>query len=803
MTYGATWLGNVTPFWSDVPPTELAGTPYTGQTYGVYPPGYIDPFTGLPLGGQPAVTPEGASLITYEQMATPPPDLYDQAISPEHSTFRNEFIRKPEFCGSCHDLTIPFDVVGFPIGMPEQRTYTEWRYSNFGYDAAGQPAADHKRCQDCHMPRLMHEYTDATPVSLNCDPSIAGWFPYAKERFGGTTIHKFGGGNFGLGNLMKLLYPEVDLEVIGEPTNNDPMLFPGMQSDRSSMWNRFTQNSLVQLKDAVTVEILSGPTLTATANVYQVQVKVTNNTGHKIPSGYPDGRRFWISLDVRAADNTLLYQSGYYEPAQTYSSKGFDFARVYSARLWNDVNTRNANANNKNGVLNRALENQIGTTGQPVALNSSDSATSTANQVMIYEKRTGSPSGGNYTMSPSLLNPTVVFDNRIPPLGWQPAAYSAGGAKFWNYTRASTGLDDTGSATATAPVEDSDRYPAGANYDIVTYTFRVPVGTTPTKARAEVHWQIIPRAFMEHLKDSDLSTLRPEGPPIIYSVNYPLDRNYLSVDYTFSIDGQTINMRPNPLAFARIAADPFAAPPPGNRRPPQLRDNWGGVAFAAWFRTGLGAPFRVAAADTAAVAPGTPTLNGPTQPNGYTVNLSWSQVANADGYVVWTRYGANDATAAWDRIAVLNGAPNTSHTVDTVNVGKTYGYKVQAFNGAGMGPESTPVSFTTGAADCPLNDIQVEALTVTGTGNNWVRLEWTSLSQCADGFIIQRQDVDAGGPAGPFAEVGRVANAGLDMPVSFTDTGLKNKTTYNYRVAAYKGVTVSPFTFPVTATTGN
>jgi hypothetical protein len=808
MTYGATWLGNVTPVWSDVPPADqplLAGSPYTGQTYGIYPPGYIDPFTGMDLAGQPVVTPDGTSMITFEQIFVPPPgfDYYNMATSPEHSTFRNDFIRTPQFCGGCHEVTIPFDVPGFPIGMPEQRTYTEWKYSDFGFDAAGNPKSGHRRCQDCHMPRMFHEYTDTNSVSLNCDPTIAGWFPYAKERFGGTVFHKFGGANFGLGDLMKILYPEVDLEVIGEPTNNDPRLFPGMQSDRQTMWDRFTNNSKLMLKynppgstpdEAVKVEILSGPTSTNVANVYQVQVKVTNNTGHKIPSGYPDGRRFWIKLDVRAANNTLLYQSGYYEPAAVYTQKNFDYAQSGSAQLYNDQN--------KTTGLNRALSNQIGSVVQPVALNSVNSATSTANQVMIYEKRTGALSGGNYIMSPSLLNPAVVFDNRIPPAGWQRADYEAAGAKFYTYTRASLGQDDTGSATAAAPAADMTRYAEGANYDIVTYTFRVPAGTTPTKARAEIHWQVHPRAFMEFLKDNDTSTLRPEGPPILYSVNYPLDPNYLSVDYTFTVAGQDITMRKTPLAFAKIAANPFAAPPKGNAKPGNLRDNWGGVAFAAWFRTGLGAPFMVTAADTGVAAPpaapGAPTF---TQPRGYTVNLSWNPVANADGYVVWTSYGKSDLTASWDRLAVLNGAANTSFTADALNVGKTYRYMIEAFNAAGSGTSGV-LQLVTGGVACPMT-IPVEALRVTATGNTWIRLEWIDVYDCEDGYVIERQDVNAGGVAGPFYEIARIpGDPAADAPVAFTDTKLKNNTTYNYRVAAYSGTTLSPYPFPVTGTTG-
>jgi hypothetical protein len=776
MTYGAIYQGNVNLFFSDNP---LPGTPYTGQTYGVYPPGYID-YWGNDRSGQPVVSPDGSTPIHYEYPALPPVNPYDQAISPEHSTFRNDFVRSPQFCGSCHDMTFPLDMAGLPAGMPEQRTYTEWKYSSFGLDAAGNPKPDYLRCQDCHMPRTKHEFDDQTPASLNVDPIVAGWFPYAKDRAGGTVVHKLAGSNFGLPEMMKLLYPEVDLEVVGEPTLDDPTVFPGMLSDRSTMWDRSKYNSQILLKDAVKVEIVQGPTPVG-AGVYQVQVKVTNNTGHKIPSGYPDGRRFWISLDVRDAANARVYQSGNFVPASTYTDTGFDYAKSKSARLYNDSWSINKG-------LNRALSNNIGSPVTPVKLGGN-------NEVMIYEKRTGSPDGaGNYTVSPSLLNGQFVFDNRIPPFGWEPVKYEAGGAKFWTYDRVSINLDDTATATAANPRPDMTRYPAGANYDIVTYTFDAR-GKIPVRARAEIYWQIHPRSFMEHLRDSDQSALRPEGAPILYEANYPLTPNYLSQDYNYG----GWSFRKKPLKFAQIAADPFASPAP---TPPTLRDNWGGVSFAAWFRTGLGAPFFVTAADTQVAgppaAPTAPTITG--EPNGHTLILSWNQVAGADGYVLWVRYGLNDTTAAWDRLAVLNGPASTKFRATALNPDKTHGFRVQAFNAAGMGPFSGVLNAKAAAGGRPL---MPEMLTVKGTGSTWIQLMFTDTANNESGFIIQRQRVDAGGPVGPFRHRAKIGPAGgANVEVTWTDSGLHPNRTYNYRVCAYIAPNNrSAYTLPVMGTT--
>ena len=182
------------------------------------------------------------------------------------------------------------------------------------------------------MVRMLHEYTNSLPVSINCDPLVSGWFPYAKERKGGTVFHKFAGSNRDLPEMMKVLYPEVDLELLGAQAGNDPRVFPGMMSDRSLTWDRSKRNSELMLvmgpdsNGAAQVRIVSGPTLNGATGKWEVKVRVTNNSGHRIPSGYPDGRRFWISLAVYNNLGQPVYQSGYYD--QTRATLYNDMSRT-------------------------------------------------------------------------------------------------------------------------------------------------------------------------------------------------------------------------------------------------------------------------------------------------------------------------------------------------------------------------------------------------------------------------------------------------------------------------------------------
>ena len=190
MTYVGKYSGSVDIWTSDVP---LVGTPYTGQTYGVYPPGWTGFKYPVPadmpqfnIAGEEIVyNPDGSVPIHFEAPIGPPlnPDStynYEaQGISLEHPTagarpdpllpaqdsYDNEFLQSSEFCGSCHDLVVPI----LNHGMPEQRTYTEWKFSDFG--------ASNNRCQNCHMPTQMHQYADDTARLAQSRPSAGRLVP--------------------------------------------------------------------------------------------------------------------------------------------------------------------------------------------------------------------------------------------------------------------------------------------------------------------------------------------------------------------------------------------------------------------------------------------------------------------------------------------------------------------------------------------------------------------------------------------------------------------------------------------------
>lgn len=812
------YSGGTDIYFSDLP---ITGS-YTGQIYGIYPPNWPAAWKNPVPFGKPAVNSAGQEIAyakdgtlpqIFEMPVGTPTDsngIYDyqaQSMSIEHPTVGsggrigalpntglfpklpdgpgstaatktpggNEFIRTSEFCGSCHDLTVPI----LNHGMPEQRTYSEWKFSDFskvsnvGYDPIKKKVWNgEQRCQDCHMPKLKHEYSDADTGTYSADPWLVGGFPYGKDRAinGGTAIHKLSGANRDLPDMMKALYPEVDLEVIGIPTGRDPRVFPGMLSDRAPMWDRAKHNTEITLRDGVDMKIVQAPTeLVNLPGVFEMKVQVINKTGHRLPTGYPDGRRIWLSVNVKdSATGTMVYESGVYDDAQATLSTatGVPFKRAQG-------NLIDATIAGNNAVMTyeRVTGVCTGTNG-----------TAALGGIIFPDPEAGVPD--NCTESQALTNNFILFDNRIPPKGFTYADYRQSGIKFWNYNPVTKVPYEEGNP-ATPGV--AQRYVDGQNYDVVTYRFAATAGAVLTAA-VDLQWQTHTREFMEHLRAQDTSTVRPMGPPNPADPMYPAAPNYLS---------NSINGKP----LSSITALDGSA----------LDDNWGGVAYAVWMETGKGAPFRVAhddsAVTTAPNAPANVTVAASGEidpvtmlPDLFSASISWSAVVGADGYEVWVLYGtpaaanptAATATADWDRLAIVDG--NTTSMIERVlNPGNTYGFKVVAFNGKGNSADSNVASYTVGSALPTAPSMLTATSAPPGSTANSVTLTWMDNATNEARFEVWRFPTLVNGmPSGQAAVFNQIISTTAGpvggQPVTGTNTWVDTDpamapgTCYYYRV---------------------
>jgi len=171
---------------------------------------------------------------------------YKDAVSPYHDTVYSELHTRSDFCSVCHNVTHPFTSTAI------ERTYDEWHDSEYAFND--------KQCQSCHMPEM------------NMKAAIMG--PDRKD----VSAHFFNGGNVTLLNYFK------------QPEN--------------------AQRSRDLLKGAATVEFTEVPTFVPGKSAI-VKVKVTNKAaGHKLPSGFPEGREMWLDFTVKDAKGAVIYRLG-------------------------------------------------------------------------------------------------------------------------------------------------------------------------------------------------------------------------------------------------------------------------------------------------------------------------------------------------------------------------------------------------------------------------------------------------------------------------------------------------------------
>ena len=190
-------------------------------------------------------------------------------------------IEKSELCATCHTLyTNPYDENGNAvldsnnnkIEFPEQTPYLEWKHSIYG-DGQG---SDDKSCQTCHMP----EVQGSVKISNRPQNMIT-----ARPNF---TKHYFVGGNVFMLKVLKNNIPTLGLTANTEHFNATILRTQDMLKNSAKIQIGNVQNN--------------GGTL-------EIPVTIINETGHKLPSGYPS-RRVWLHLVVKDSNGNIIFESG-------------------------------------------------------------------------------------------------------------------------------------------------------------------------------------------------------------------------------------------------------------------------------------------------------------------------------------------------------------------------------------------------------------------------------------------------------------------------------------------------------------
>jgi hypothetical protein len=176
------------------------------------------------------------------------------AQSPYHETAFSPLHTESAMCATCHNVTHPLN------GVPIERTYDEWYESP--YRVAG------ISCQDCHM----------KPVKGKS--AIMG--PERSDR----ATHWFAGGNTTL------------LEHFGHTDN--------------------AKRARALLQSSATIELVDTPKRIQPGALAKITLKVTNTgAGHKLPTGFPEGREVWVDFQLKDGSGKTFYRSGAIKDGKT------------------------------------------------------------------------------------------------------------------------------------------------------------------------------------------------------------------------------------------------------------------------------------------------------------------------------------------------------------------------------------------------------------------------------------------------------------------------------------------------------
>ncbi|MCK4999316.1 MAG: hypothetical protein KAS23_07270 [Anaerohalosphaera sp.] len=188
-----------------------------------------------------------------------------------HGMMKSDFHASGNLCGTCHNISNPVFAKDVKTQPPYafghvERTFSEWQLSD--YAKMGPEGS----CQSCHYPKVE-----------------GGGYPakYSKQHRDHFVMHGPVGGSTWVQEATWIL-----------ADSNKDMNRKAMQKG--------VERARALLKTAAELALkINGES--------KAVLRITNMTGHKLPSGYPEGRRMWVNAKYYDAAGKLIGEIGQYD----------------------------------------------------------------------------------------------------------------------------------------------------------------------------------------------------------------------------------------------------------------------------------------------------------------------------------------------------------------------------------------------------------------------------------------------------------------------------------------------------------
>lgn len=388
-----------------------------------------------------------------------------------HPNLYSRYHKSKYYCSTCHDVSNPaLANMMFASTMPDdgitvlpteskspaeyfhvERTFSEFMLSDYGLPGGSpgvgpyapaqfetsQPGNAIASCQDCHMP-------DGVGAGASIVDTIKRPTNSKEHPSSGQPIHDLTGGNAAVPWLLASTittspnYDATNAMLLGQGSSKLTLVLDeGLKLDAAALLAASYRATASLHRAASILDLAYDPASGATS------FKVRNNTGHKLITGYPEGRRMFV--------NVRLYQGN---------------------QVVHEINPYDMNAGTFRGLALADSPNS-----PPLG------AKEVHDDSLVYEVKMASSLTGQTKSFHFLLGTERAKDNRIPPKGFRIAEANKRIAEpVW------LGVPDANYFTA-------NEYTGG--YDQIS--LNLPTGASRIDVR--VYYQTTSREYVEFLRD--------------------------------------------------------------------------------------------------------------------------------------------------------------------------------------------------------------------------------------------------------------------------------------------------------------